>query len=281
MELISDFFETARQREEIRVAKEGDAQDPWTGMNPVFRAIFREWRFCNVRREDDKTTVWFREHVRSKVAGLRAVEAVVIFRWFNRVETGVLVEDLLLDGWNEREARRRLRGVRPLITGAYMIKTVTGLDKLEGLLAAIRTARPLLRKTWSAWGDSLQRAHADLVQVPYLGRFLAYEVVTDLRWTDVLDRAQDVNTWASAGPGCAHGLGRVVANNSRMFSYTSRTDQDEMLAWMGMILEMSRTHSNWPRLWPAWEMREVEHWACEFDKIERARAGERLKRRYL
>ena len=40
------------------------------------------------------------------------------------------------------------------------------------------------------------------------------------------------------------------------------------------ILDRSRSSKFWPQEWPAWEMREVEHTLCEFDKFERVRLGE-------
>jgi hypothetical protein len=37
----------------------------------------------------------------------------------------------------------------------------------------------------------------------------------------------------------------------------------------------------WPTDWPRWEMREVEHWLCEYDKWCRVmKDKKRMKRRY-
>src|SRR5438128_138100 len=41
------------EREEIRRRREAGEPPPWTD-DPVMR----EWRFCNVRREDDRVTRW-------------------------------------------------------------------------------------------------------------------------------------------------------------------------------------------------------------------------------
>ena len=127
-----EFFTTARERERIRLRRMAGELAPWTD-DPVFR----DWRFCNVYREHDRTTEWFHREVRCHLNGLAVVEATVIFRWFNLIETGERIKDLLLTGWNSEEARRRLTGVRPLVTGAYQIKTFNGMDKLEGALRAI------------------------------------------------------------------------------------------------------------------------------------------------
>jgi hypothetical protein len=47
-----------------------------------------------------------------------------------------------------------------------------------------------------------------------------------------------------------------------------------MMSIMQEILSFSKSDEYWPQNWPHWEMREVEHTLCEFDKYERARLGE-------
>jgi hypothetical protein len=278
---LDDFFATARTREEIRRRREaGMSRDLWT-TDPVFR----DWRYCNVHRENDKTTVWFRENVRSKLMGLELLNATVIFRWFNKIETGEIIKDLLLMGWSTEEARRRLTGISPVVTGAYIIKGPDGLSKLDGVLACIDRALPQLKDIYEYWNNlrqennlNLEAAWKDLRTIWYLGPFMAYEVVSDLRW-NLLQDADDINTWANAGPGCARGLGWVIGDLGR-FNSNSRTDQAVMLELMERILRASKEERHWPARWQPWEMREVEHWCCEYDKINRARSGQRLKRRF-
>jgi alpha-glutamyl/putrescinyl thymine pyrophosphorylase clade 1 len=268
------FFSTARERYEIKLKREAGLSPPWTEDKQ-----FLQWRFCNVHREDDKTTVWFRETVRQHLSGLAAVRSTVIFRWFNRIETGQLIQDLLLDTWSTEEARKRLKHVTPVVTGAYIIRGQEGYSKLEGILQCIDDALPLLEILSPKWGNSLEQAWRDLLLVDYLGGFMAYEIVSDLRWTSVLSEARDILTWANAGPGCARGLGWVVEGQSGRFNCGAKA-QKEMLPLMQMLLQMSREEEYWSQAWKPWEMREVEHWSCEFDKYCRARAGDNMKRRY-
>lgn len=292
MEYPHEFFATARERYRIMLNKNaGLPRQQWTS-DP----IYKEWRFCNVRREDDRTTVWFREQVRRPIElrgihayerNMKMTESTVNFRWFNRIETGELINDLLTTlPWDSNEARRRLTGVAPVVTGAYIIKGLDGMSKLDGILGCIDKAAELVPPMVSMWwklaeqGElTLRTAWNDLTTVPYLGRFMAYELVSDLRW-NVLASATDINTWANAGPGCTRGLGRVVNGTLDRFSYGSNASQAEMLIHMQMLLEISRDPEYWPADWPVWEMREVEHWLCEFDKYKRVQGGERMKRRY-
>jgi hypothetical protein len=260
------FLATARERERIRLHRLAGESAPWT-VDP----IFRDWYFCNVHREHDKTTRWFRQEVRDHLDGLAVVEATVNFRFFNLISTGERILDLLLGGWNSAAARERLADVHPLVTGAYQIKTHNGMSKLEGQLLAIDTAKPMLARMVPRWGRTLRAAHTDLKTIPCLGPFLAYEIVSDLRWTPVLANATDILSWACAGPGASAGLGLVARGERDVYSRTSDRDQMAMRDLMQELLAMSRDEEYWPQAWRVWEMREVEHWACEFAKYETGR----------
>lgn len=286
---VDEFFAVARERYRIKLLRDSGAPPPWT-KDPHLAA----WRFCQVHREDDKTTQWFRENVRDVLnrTGLNAddplkhhlaiLEAALFFRWFNRIETGQAVLDLLLYGWDQTIARERLTGVSPVVTGAYIIKAGDGVSKLEGILACIEQARPQLPrflKEWEQYEPTLQKAWQDLKTLNYMGGFMSYEVVSDLRWTPILDKATDILTWCNAGPGCARGLGWLTTGDSSFFNCGAK-DQRIMLDLMRQILELSKDPNYWPAEWRQWEMREVEHWNCEYDKYKRAQSGDRLKRRF-
>lgn len=296
MRLVQQYFATARERYKIMLRRQSfdlDAPKYLLTEDPVFR----QWRFCNVHREDDRVTKWFRENVRDRVSGQQALESTIAFRWFNTIEAGVRLLSLLWEGWDSQQARERMQGVKPVVSGAYIIVGWPGYDKLEGVIKCIQTAIKILR-TYHPWSDgfddrycepvhmfreqsSLRSAHQFLsTHIPYMGRFTAYEAVTDLRHTDVLEGAGDIMSWASAGPGCARGLSWVQHGESGRFNYGSQAHQDEMNILMRELLAYSRDGLFWPQQWRPWEMREVEHWSCEFDKYKRAERGDRMKRRF-
>jgi hypothetical protein len=269
------YFATARERERIRRRRLAGEPRPWTT-----DVIFNTYRFTNVHRENDKTTTWFRDNVRKHLGGLAVVEATIAFRWFNLISTGELVKDLLLNGWDRDEAFKRLKDKRPVVTGAYMMHSPYGFPKLEGMLHAIELARPRLPAMVARWGHSQEAAHQDLCSLDNMGSFSAGEVIWDLRWTDVLNLALDIPTWTIAGPGCARGLGYVMADSPATYSYGSSSDQMTMLKVMQDLLVMSRDPAYWPAEWEPWELHEAEMWACEYAKYRSAQAGGRLKRRF-
>jgi len=271
LENVDQYFATAVERYRMFQRRSVGKPAPWTRDKHL-----RSWRFCNVFREDDKTTTWFREEVRRYLEGEAAVRATIAFRWFNRIEVGEILRDLLLGTWNTEEARERLRDVKPVTNGAYIISSPEGYSKLDGVLLRIDGAFSRSLVPPQGW-ESLEAAWRDLLEIDGMGPFMAYEVVSDLRHTPVLMNATDIRTWANAGPGCARGLGWVVNGDKRTFG---GNDQEEMLDLMREILKLSEVRALWPADLPRWEMREVEHWACEFDKYKRAEAGCQLKRRF-
>ncbi len=274
---LSPFFGYARERYRIMLRRQVGDEPPWTN-DPVLRDFY----FCNIFREDDRTTVWFRENIREPLAhlGSEVLIATIAFRFFNLISTGEYMKDVLVQhGWRRKIIEGRLRGKAPLVTGAFVVKSPPGQKKLPGLCDCIDwadKARFVLADEIQQAG-TLEAAQAELRKVPYLGPFMAYEIVTDLRHTCLLDRAPDIDKWASAGPGCAAGLRWITGWREK---YTSAAGQERMLALMRRILEASRRQRNWPATWPRWELREVEHTLCEYDKWKRGHEGKRLKRRY-
>lgn len=294
---IERFFAFARERHAIYMRRQRNDVWPWTS-DPILQT----YKFTNVFRELDRTTVWFRENVRNKLRDTPDVMlATVVFRWFNRISTGeaIFLQKNLREqtAWEEllasdvksgicalRGAVRAYCGKGPYVTGAYMIKTPTDMDKLTGVCDNIE--KFMTRSAgYNGWDESwtevadrccsrsreitLESVWDWLRQFPFQGPFLAYEVVTDLRHTTLLENAPDISTWACAGPGAKRGLNRLRGRPVRQ-----GLPQDIAVAEMRKLLQLARVNHRWSRDWPQWEMREVEHTLCEFDKYERARLGE-------
>lgn len=278
MKEASQFFDFVNLREHIRIAKEtGAPQFMWT-QDPVLQAF----RFCNVFREDDCTTRYFKKTVRGPMREDNGILLTTLaWRWFNRIET---CSRLTLREWRELDTdnmRAALRDCSPLVTGAYLVKTPNGMSKLEGILWCIEQAKKWWRPfvPWCAFDVSLEAVHQQLMEIPFLGRFMAYEIVTDLRHTYLLEDAHDINSWASAGPGACRGVSRVLYGRPDAVAYGPASGQQTALSVMRELLAASRERWDWPDR--PWEMREVEHTLCEYQKYRTAQEGGRLKRRYV
>jgi hypothetical protein len=231
--------------------------------------------------------------------------ATVLFRWFNRIASGEVIFNqgcLGLDGESTNETswdnflRTGDAGVMqaalysaypngPYVTGSYMIRSPDGLSKLDGILKLCEdfyrdsnwraTAEYMLRNR----NTTLEGFSRWLEQSPGQGPFLAFEIASDLRHTELLCHAPDIDMWANVGPGCLRGLNRIhgrirVNPRTPKQKFGLPINEKQALAEMGELLRASRWPENWPAEWPEWEMREVEHTLCEFDKHQRVANGE-------
>ncbi len=278
-EQIEEYFATARVRYNIMLRRNEGMLPPWT-----VDVAFSKYRFCNVFREDDRVTRFIKNSIREPMReSPHVLTAMVASRFFNREETLLrLVKAGFFPRWNSQEACEVLKDVRPVTGAAYMIKTPTGLDKLHGVCAVVdMSVKPGLEiMTRITPGQTtLQEVWEKVRMLPFLGDFLAYEIVTDLRHTAWLDQAPDIFTWAVPGPGAVKGLAWLAHKDFEAIRYGTQQTRDAALDAMRRLRIFSRVNALWPREWPRWEMREVEHWLCEYAKWVRVRyLGQRMKR---
>jgi hypothetical protein len=318
------FFKFCRERHSIFLKKEaGYPCEDWTRDK-----ILGRYKFTNVFRELDRTTQWFEAYVRGPMRDLPHVMlATVVFRMFNRIKVGEAVfcqGDLIehgtafsqfADTGNTSYLRRAIKdacGDGPYVTGAYIISSPSGSNKLDGMLKVVgdfykrKCERPTCgAPDWLCCAERLLSHTHTMEQVwnwlrefDYLGNFHSYEIVCDLRYTKLLENAPDVDLWCSPGPGARRGMNRMLG---RPLDFRIKTE--DLITLIHATLMQSRNPEHWPQpakaygvksrpfvtdgyevfthrrrpmvsQWPAWEMREVEHSLCEFDKYERVRSGE-------
>ena len=274
-----DFFWLAHEREIMAQKRERGEPWPWTK-----DYVLSNYRFCRIMREDDKTTAWFRENVRKPLTDLDEIMiSTYVFRWFNSIRTGEVLLPELLNPFDIEKAREKLYAMPgPHFGSAYVIQSPTGMTKIDGVLWAIGNVTERWREgaELCRTSRSLETVHAWLKQFPHMGPFMAYQVVCDLRYTHLLDHAEDKMTWTCAGPGAARGLSWLEHDEPEVFNYNGQKDQVIMMARMAELLDMSRDPQYWPMKDKPWELSTVQHWACEYDKWRRGHAGQRLKRTF-
>jgi hypothetical protein len=305
---IKNFFKYARARHAIYHKKQDLWPQPWT-KDP----ILQKYRFTNVFRELDRTTIWFADNVREPLRDKPEVLlATVLFRMLNRIETGEAIflhDNLIAESSafyelvraktpkqihtaikNIERAVIAFRGVKgPHVTGAYIISSPPGYTKMQGILMQVE--KFCVQSGWLMHAQEgmrdpgkykLEHVWNYLKQFDYFGPFHSYEMVTDLRFTALLENAPDIMTWANPGPGANRGANRVFGR-----PFDTKNKREALIEEMRMLLSLSEDSDLWPQekmntkklwkydhKWPTWEMRDVEHTLCEFDKYERVRLGE-------
>lgn len=273
-ENVERFFYWINERQRIFKAKESGAPWPWTA-DP----ILQKYKFTNAFREQDRTTVWMRQHL-TKPNAHQPFELMFfnccVFRMFGTMEfsnhIGFLKE--WDPEWIKATARNRLNAGQKVFTGAYII-TNQGLSLPKEQVVVDYFLTPVWNNITELTDHavntrSLWKTHNVLSKFQGWGGggFMAYEVITDLNYTPVLEKALDKYLWANAGPGAKRGLNRIHGR------YLEKSGQD----WnreMNALLDIAHLHLDMS-IMPTGQvdMRMIEHSLCEFDKYERVRLGE-------
>lgn len=295
---LERFLYWIRERHQIYLRRQVGKEKPWTDDEVLQRNFF-----TNPYRENDKVTVWFRENIREPLRDdPRVLMATIIFRWFNLPETGELLWKYgdgvdgcmdLLTGWNKKLVLSLLRPLRDkgqkIFTGAFMINSPAGKPKLEAICDRIDTVWKdrdgilnafLLPKCFGKDRSlSLKDAHEILTRYEGLGGFMAYEIVCDLRYTYLLENAPDKLTWCNPGPGAIRGVYRILERDFPKGNNASSPPLPK--DWTEQTQKLLKTVQSRLSKMPPFELREVEHSLCEFDKYERLLWGDgRAKRTY-
>jgi len=280
-----------RERHQIYLRRKAGKPTPWTD-DQILQTAF----FTNPYREHDRTTIWLRENFRDEHRKQPSVvTGTIIYRWFNRIETGqVLLQHGLLTRWKPRLAMRVLGELAKPFTSAYIISTRSapkGTSKLEAVCNYIdqvwnhRTRLPARIETCG----TMQQTVDILKQYEGLGPFMSYEIACDLRYTRYLQDAPDVTTYTQVGPGARRGLYRLqgLQPKKRLNRNTGGTgwygaSQPTLEDEIGTVQQVMQLINGGTKIRvPVFEMREVEHSLCEWDKYERVLQGERPKRKYM
>jgi hypothetical protein len=261
-----------REREAIRLRKESGDSFPWT-TDP----ILRDYRFCCVRREDDRVTIWVRKHIRERFAGHPYLWLMLCAaRQINWPDT--LAELIATPGaWPTGDSfspvtmgkalnARKARGDK-MYTGAYMIPAPQerGADKQAHIAGAVIGDLWRRRAEFMNWsGATLEGTHARITKTSGWGDFLAYQAVVDIRFTPLLSGASDVSSWAAAGPGTIRGLNRLHGRPVDASLSQSQARQ-EMRAIYAVVEKETGV---------AMDFSDVPNILCETDKYQRVALGQ-------
>ena len=302
---IKNFWGFINSRHEIYLKRKRGEKKPWSD-DP----IFQQWKFTNVFRELDRGTIAIRRvlrqlykeytnnkqyllgknkntydrgeiHNRSVYIGQLDKNYIrnqfitcILYRMFGHYENCVFGPIDNTTSFYKFLRTQRETG-KQIFTGAYMQPSVKGEGKL---VSFERVCRQIVSDVDGiileiSVGDgidcTLKHAWCILQKYDLVGPFIAYEFVCDLRYTDVLRNATDTCTWCNIGPGAKRGLKRMGFNPTLTeirLLYSQSECYLNNTAWF--------KSSFYKEQYPYWELREIEHCLCEFDKYERIRLGQ-------
>lgn len=279
------FFDYLTERENVRLRKEAGDFFPWTEDE-----ILRTFKFTNVRRQHDRTSMELRERFYGPNFhdDRRAILMnCATFRYFGTYEFASAI------GWHdyeefdfafiEDEAADRLANRERVFTGAYVI-TNQGISApkqevvVNYFLKALWEATPeivKLAQTTQSWEKVAKR----MMQIQGFGGtgFMTKEVLLDTTYTGFWEGIReeegstfsfpaDWNDWTPIGPGALRGAARVLGDDNAKPLKNDKAFSCIMWLW-GMQHDFFRHEFT---LSPT----DIQFGLCEFDKYERVRLGQ-------
>jgi len=261
------FFYWIGEREKIRRAKEAGEPKPWTE-DP----ILQKYRFCNVRRMDDRVSRWlFDRWYEPEFDCSNMLTACTIARLLN------LPESLEAIGfprqWKPHRVEkileeRKKQGCKTF-NSAYIITGCFGGSKIHQVVWWI--TQPIHKDRHKIVDRTSMRATwQNLLAYPGIKSFLAGQIVADLRWA-INHEWKDQYTWAPLGPGSRRGMNRLLERPK-----SRGMGQEEFDGYFGSLIEEGKDRDGWV-LAETMERMEAIDWQnclCEFDKYMRALTGQ-------
>lgn len=274
---VSDFVKFIQARERHRIAKE---DGNWHGISASPDPIISEYRFCNVRRNDDRVTKWIlKEYVEYFGSSPYLWFALVVARIFNNEDTLEDIRSFVLP-FDPKMMRSRLKlrskeQGKKNFNAAYIVSTNgRTMDKVDYVidlvLKPLWKRRDFLTKLMNC--GQLANCHMVLMDQQGLGSFMAAQVLADWKYADDGRVWEDFHTFAASGPGSKRGLNRV-------WRLPIESSWPEAI-FRSKLLEL-RDATNLRLAMDPLTAQDIQNCLCEFDKYERVRLGEgRPKQKY-
>jgi hypothetical protein len=199
-----ELFHWIKERWTVRQARASGKAKPWT-TDP----ILRQYRFCNVHREDDTVTRWITDNWRTPHSDDPDFWfAAYVARVFNLPTTLTRVGYPV--PYTARVRKRMTTLTGKTFNAAYIVST-NGVktDKLTYYTTVFDNVWVARKDLRPKAGEPLQAFAARLVQVNAVGTFMAGQVIADAKYAGVLRKAPDWSTFAVSGPGSRRGLNWV------------------------------------------------------------------------
>ncbi len=197
---------------------------PWTD-----DSILARYRFTNAYRAADRVSQYLiREVIYNDEAPQEADEVVfriLLFKLFNRIDTWealtsgmgtVTLAEKPYDRIDEILERELVAG-RQIYSAAYIMPTSRAGGSQSGGRKHRAHLELLARMMAERLGDrladmkSMTEAFDLLRSYPMIGDFLAYQFVTDINYSDIVDFEED--EFVAAGPGAKEGLRKCFADS--------------------------------------------------------------------
>ena len=275
-EIFDTYWRFAAMRQEVFFNKLKNVPPPWTS-DPILNT----YKFCNAYRVSDRVSQYLIKNViydenRSKNEE-EVLFRILLFKIFNKIETWEYLENKIgdyitlsnfdLDVYsNILQEAMNLGYV--IYTSAYMscASKEFGYDKkhqnhlalIDKMVIKDRVINPIVK------AKSLEEIFHIIESYPLLGKFMAYQLATDINYSEVINF--DENSFTIAGPGAERGI-------NKCFIDTEGKSYADVIHWIteNQENEFQRLGLNFQSLWGRpLQAIDCQNLFCETDKYCRA-----------
>ena len=274
MALFDELVEFVNEREQVRLNKDSGFLQPYT-LDP----ILAKYRFCNVRRRDDRVSKWLLTYYYKNPQGDVWFRALLA-RLINWPPTLLyLMDNLVIPRRAEEfnpylfiEAMKHLESKgEKVYSSAYivyptMVKGNTkSVNLAEYIIAPIIKIAPQVRGAIAS--GSIKHTTNALATSFGIQTFIAGQVSSDLTYIrGQLDNAIDLYSWAPMGPGSQRGLNRLH-ERKLLKTITEKQFNQELIEARDVIIKSNDKFKDLT-------LHDVQYVFCEFDKYQRVKTGE-------
>ncbi|MDB9486946.1 putative DNA base hypermodification protein [Dolichospermum circinale CS-537/01] len=275
-EIFDTYWRFAAMRQEVFFNKLKNVRPPWTS-DPILNT----YKFCNAYRVSDRVSQYLIKNVIYDENKSQNEEEVLfrilLFKIFNKIETWEYLESKIgdyitlsnfdLEGYSNILQEAMNIGY-VIYTSAYMscASKEFGYDKkhqnhlalIDKMVVKDRVINPIVK------AKSLEEIFHILESYPLLGKFMAYQLATDINYSEVINF--DDNSFTIAGPGAERGI-------NKCFIDTKGKSYADVIYWMteNQENEFQRLGLNFKSLWGRpLQAIDCQNLFCETDKYCRA-----------
>ena len=275
-EIFDTYWRFAAMRQEVFFNKLKNVRPPWTS-DPILNT----YKFCNAYRVSDRVSQYLIKNVIYDENKSQNEEEVLfrilLFKIFNKIETWEYLESKIgdyitlsnfdLEGYSNILQEAMNIGY-VIYTSAYMscASKEFGYDKkhqnhlalIDKMVVKDRVINRIVK------AKSLEEIFHILESYPLLGKFMAYQLATDINYSEVINF--DENSFTIAGPGAERGI-------DKCFIDTKGKSYADVIYWMTENQEnqFQRLGLNFKSLWGRpLKAIDCQNLFCETDKYCRA-----------
>ena len=223
-EIYDLYWYFACERQNIFLKKLNNLPAPWTDDE-----ILRTYKFCNSYRVNDRVSQYLLKNViynNKKYTKETMLFRIILFKLFNKESTWELLlenfNDVTLENFNQSKYSNVLKNALNNGVKIYNDAYISCANKAFGYDRKHDNHLALLNKMFNedkmqdriVKCKTMEEAFNIIKSYPLIGNFMAYQLVTDINYSEVVDWKE--NEFTVAGPGSLRGIKKCFIDKGKM-----------------------------------------------------------------